>query len=85
MLIDLGDEVIFQVKIGEKTYDLKEPTESQIMALAENEEADENKGFEKLKAFMIELDMPEDVVKSLGVFRLKKFVTSLTKEMSEGK
>lgn len=84
MLIDLGDEVVFKVKVGEQTYDLKEPNESQIMALAEND-GDDNESFAKLKGFMVELGMPADVVSSLGVFRLKKFIEALTGELSEKK
>ena len=86
MLVDLGDDVIFQVKIGEQTYDLKEPNESQILALAEDEEeGDTDNTFKKLNTFMVDLGLPKEVVESLGVFRKKKFVSALMGELSKGK
>ena len=63
MLIDLGEEVKITVKIGPQSYELREPTQSDIEKL--QSAGEDSKAFYD---FVSNLGMPKDVVEGLGGF-----------------
>lgn len=83
MDIDLGSEVIFNIKLGDKVYPLTEPTVNHVkqfqVMLEKSDEVD---------AFMYliqELGMPADVCEKLSVSQMKKLSEGLLGGMSEKK
>lgn len=81
MEIDLGQEIVFKVKLGANCYELREPTLRDVKKLRAQDD-DEEKAFED---FLIDLGMPKDVLENLGVFKLKKLSESLISTFNEKK
>ena len=81
--IDLGSEVIINVKMGDKVYALREPTLDDIESMSNVDSGDTKAANKMLQDFVIGLGMPEDVVKSLGIIRLKKLSEGLTNSFSD--
>lgn len=73
MLIDLGEEVKITVKIGAKSFDLREPRQRDIEAL--QKAGDSQDAFAE---FVESLGMPRDEVDGLGILRLRKLADGLT-------
>lgn len=85
MEIDLGTEVVINVKMGEEVYPLREPTLSDMEIMADVDKKDVKASNKALKDFICALGMPEDVVDSLGFLRLKKLSEGLTSSFTEKK
>ena len=85
MEIDLGKELVIKVIVGEKKYELREPTLDDMEIMASVDQGDVKASNRALQDFIVGLGMPEDVVKSLGFMRLKKLAEGLTSSFSEGK
>lgn len=82
MEIDLGQDIVFNVKMGAKSYELSEPTVRDINELQKSLEG----GGEELELFISlleKLGLPEDVSNSLGVLRMKKLVDGIMGGISE--
>lgn len=80
MLIDLGEEIKITVKVGEKSYQLREPRQVDIenfQAQSEDPHAFSN--------FVEILGMPRDAINELGVLRLQKLAAGLTGALTEKK
>ena len=86
MEIDLGTEVSIKVKVNGDEYMLREPNFDDLDKMNKTMEGlDDNhkhRGFEEL---VIDLGMPKDVVKTLGVIRIKKLSEGLLGALSEKK
>ena len=80
MLIDLGEEPKITVKVGAQSYELREPKLDDIKALKDAGDSEDS-----FLDFVINLGLPEDIAKNLGVFRLKKLSDGLTGVLSEKK
>lgn len=85
MEIDLGNEIVIKVKMGKKTYELREPTLNDIEKMSDVDKEDVKASNKALQDFIISLGMPEDVVESLGFMRMQKLAQGLTSSFSEGK
>jgi len=84
MEIDLGAEIVIKVKMGAKSYELREPTLDDIEKMADKGKDDKSAN-RALQDFIIDLGMPEDVARSLGVMKLKTLAEGLTSSFSEKK
>jgi len=83
MEIDLGKEVVFNVKLGSENYPLVEPTVEHVKAY----QKDMKEG-EEIDAFMsliCNLGMPKDVCSKLSVTQLKKLADGLLGGLDEKK
>lgn len=76
--IDLGSDVVFSVKVGDKTFELREPTVAEIESF---KDGDKDGVFNLLAT----LGMPVEVSKNLPVSKMKKLVDGLVAGMSEKK
>jgi hypothetical protein len=75
--IDLGKEVIFNVKLGEKEFKLTEPTVLQIEKFRKGIDENKDNVVEHSMNLIVELGMPKEVVESLGATKLNLLLTGL--------
>lgn len=80
MDIDLGEEVIFKVKLGAKSYELREPTLKDVKAMQKSK--DQEGAFVDL---IVNLGLPKDVADNLGMLKLKKLSEGLMAPLQEKK
>lgn len=85
MEIDLGQEIVIKVKLGDKCYELREPTVADIESLQHKTSEDETSAARSLQDFVVALGMPREVVESLGFLKLQKLSDGLTNTFSEKK
>lgn len=73
MDIDLGQEVVYNVKLGDKKFTLSEPTvkEMQTLFLSLKDGASE---VDEFLSLLVKLGLPEDDANSLGLNKMKKLV-----------
>lgn len=76
MEIDLGPEIVITIKMGNDSYELREPTVDDVEAMTKAEDGETNKA---LIALLIDLGLPKDVANSLGIIRLKRLSDGLMK------
>ena len=85
MEIDLGKAIVINVKLNGKVYELREPTIDDVEKMSDIDKEDGRAANRALQQFAIDLGMPEDVVKSLGILKLKALAEGLTGSFSEKK
>ena len=84
MEIDLGQEIVFDVKLGDKAFKLREPTALEVQAFQRRSQDSEDTVME-LVSFVAMLGMEEQVAKSLGITKLNKLVEGIVGGLSEKK
>ena len=80
MDIDLGNEIIFNVKLNGQSYKLREPTYKDIKKLnadKDNEEASID--------LLCDLGLPKEVADGMGVLQLTKLIKTITGSLEEKK
>lgn len=82
MEIDLGEDVVFKVKLSGKIYELREPTVKDVKVLQTAGEGDSD---EAILDFIISLGMPKDVANNLGLMKLQKLSKGLVSTFDEKK
>lgn len=83
MDIDLGQEVVFNVKLGGQEYRLAEPSVSHVKKFQ-----DKLKDNDEISAFLFlieELGLPKDVCGKLSVTQIKKLSEGIMGGISEKK
>jgi hypothetical protein len=81
MEIDLGQEIEFKVKMGDKVWLLREPTLKDVKHFREKSENEDDAFID----FLVKLGMPRDAAESLGILKLKKLAESLISSFNEKK
>lgn len=84
MDIDLGDEVVFNVKYKGKVHKLREPTTDEVNKYMELTQGDD-KSMSPFIAFVTELGLPQDVAGGLGITKIKKLADGLIGGLTEKK
>ncbi len=82
MEIDLGNEVVFKVKLNGEVYSLREPTVKDIRVLNQK---GEDKSDESVIDFIVSLGMPQKIADNLGLMKLKKLSEGLVSTFQEKK
>lgn len=85
MEIDLGQEIVITVRLGAKTYKLREPTLNDVEAMTKVDDNDPMSANRALQDFIVKLGMPKEVVQNLGIMKLKDLANGLTGSFSEKK
>lgn len=82
MEIDLGEEIIFKVKLSGNVYELREPTVRDVKIL---QKAGEEESDQAVLDFIISLGMPEEIANNLGLMKLQKLSKGLVSTFEEKK
>lgn len=73
-VIDLGDDVKFEVKLKGETYHLREPSVAELRVF---KDASDDASVDALSDLLAKLGMPQEVVQSLGVSKAKALIEGL--------
>jgi len=83
MDIDLGEELVFNVRLGDKVYKMSEPTVQRLEAYREKQSGNES----MLPAIelLVDLGLPKQVGETMGVTKLTKLIEGITGALTEKK
>ena len=83
MDIDLGEELVFNVRLGDKVYKMSEPTVHRLEAYREKQSGNES----MLPAIelLVDLGLPKQVGETMGVTKLTKLIEGITGALTEKK
>jgi len=81
--IDLGGEIVFNVKLGDKSYQLREPTLKDVKSFKIS--TDGENAEDAFIDLVVGLGMPREVAEGLGITKLKKLSESLITGFDEKK
>lgn len=82
MDIDLGNEIVFKVKLNGQTHEMREPTLKDVKNFQAGSAENAEQGF---LDFVVSLGLPLDVAENMGVTKLKKLSESLIVSFDEKK
>ena len=85
MNIDLGEEIIFKVALGDKTYELREPSVLEMSAFKTKIDASEDTGLAEMVNLLVVIGMPKKVVENLGIQKMNKLVEGILGGVTEKK
>ena len=80
--IELGQETSFEVEIGGKVYNLREPSVEEIDRFRDSS-ADQ--GTNIVTQFLSTIGMPEDVVKKLPMSKARRLIDGMMDELTKKK
>ena len=76
--IDLGSDVVFSVKYNGQQYQLTEPSLEQVEEYQKAVKGkDEDPTFDDLVGFLSSLGIPSEVLRKMGITKLKKLTDGL--------
>ena len=84
-IIDLGDEVIFKVKLAGKEYKLSEPTARQVRTFQKESKDSKDEDVASFCNFVTRLGLPSEVAADLGITKIKKLAEGLVGGLNEKK
>ena len=83
MDIDLGQDVVFNVKLNDKEYKLREPSALEVEKYQVELKKDEDSATTLLISFVSSLGMDKDVASAMGIRKLTKLMQGIIGVMNE--
>ncbi len=75
MEINLDSEVLIKARLGDKVFELSEPTVKQVQSFQKKMKGDDD--MEAYADFLADLGLPKDITENLGISKLKKISDGL--------
>ncbi len=83
--IDLGDELVINVKYAGQEYKLREPRVDEIDKFRARADAKEGDSMDALVMLMTELGMPKEVIMKMGMSKVRDLIDWLMATLTKKK
>lgn len=83
MKIDLGQVIVYEVTLGEKTFSLREPTVKDIKKMQDETKTMGENSLEAYLNFLSEIGLPKDVAETMGISKMQMLTESLVSSVGK--